>query len=309
MMRIQILTNEIQTLNQVSNIVTLSLGGGSIDINDNDADATNEFNTSATLLGTDLNITDGGGTLIVDLSSLGGGGNPTDELNTNFVLNGTDLELTDAGGTLIVDLSALGGGGNPTDELNTNLVLNGTDLELTDAGGTLIVDLSPLSTGGYSVGQLFGGGVIIWVDSTGQHGLIAGLTDISASVEFEAVPNQATLFASDFTDGQPNTTTLVSGAGAPHGFTAAALCDGYSFNGFNDWYLPSLYELELMLQNNYAMGDYALGWATATWYWSSTEDPAAVGFFAYRARRNLGVLEIESTSETNTAAVRPIRAF
>lgn len=51
---------------------------------------------------------------------------PTNELNTGLILNGTDLELTDAGGTITADLSTLSGGGagnwalNATDITNTN---------------------------------------------------------------------------------------------------------------------------------------------------------------------------------------------
>lgn len=50
---------------------------------------------------------------------------PTNELNTGMVLNGTNLELTDAGGTITTDLSTLAGAGgnwslNSTDISNTN---------------------------------------------------------------------------------------------------------------------------------------------------------------------------------------------
>ena len=303
-------TNELQTVNKVGNTVTLSNSGGSFTVDDSDASATNEFNTGASLVGTDLNITDGGGTLVVDLSSLVGGGDPssTNELNTGAVLNGTDLEITDAGGTLIVDLSSLGGGGDPssTNELNTGAVLNGTDLEITDAGGTLTVDLSSLSGGSdIKVGQIYQGGVVVYVDSTGIHGLICALTDAATGVEFEASPNQLTVFASSFTDGAANTNTLVNGAGASHGFTAASAADSYSAGGYTDWYLPAAYELEMILRLNYVLGANAL--SLGVQYWSSTEDPAAAGFNAYRIQNN--TTYIETTSEANTANVRAVRAF
>ena len=46
---------------------------------------------------------------------------PTNELNTSVVLNGTDLEVTDAGGTITVDLSSLvdDADADPTNELTT----------------------------------------------------------------------------------------------------------------------------------------------------------------------------------------------
>ena len=73
---------------------------------------------------------------------------PNNELNNSVVLNGTSLEVTDIGGTLTADLSSLieDADANSTNELNTSLSLNGNDvLELTDSGGTLTADLSSLA--------------------------------------------------------------------------------------------------------------------------------------------------------------------
>lgn len=82
-------------------------------VDDADNDPANEVNTAIGLTGTNLSITDGGGTLTQDLSSLvdDADADPANELNTAFALTGTNLTLTDAGGTLTVDLSSLGGGG------------------------------------------------------------------------------------------------------------------------------------------------------------------------------------------------------
>lgn len=68
--------------------------------------------------------------------------------NTSLVLNGNTLELTDGGGTLTEDLSSLvdDADADPTNELNSSLTLNGSILELTDPGGTLTQDLSSLGS-------------------------------------------------------------------------------------------------------------------------------------------------------------------
>ena len=119
-----------------------------INQDDADADPMNEMNTGVVLNGTSLEVTDAGGTLSADLSSLVNDtdADPTNEMNTGVVLNGTTLEVTDAGGTLSADLSSLGNDADadPTNEINTGVVLNGTTLEVTDAGGTLSADLSSL---------------------------------------------------------------------------------------------------------------------------------------------------------------------
>jgi len=71
---------------------------------------------------------------------------PLNEMNTSVVLNGTDLETTDGNGTLTADLSSLvdDADADPLNEMNTSVVLNGTDLETTDGNGTIVTDLSSL---------------------------------------------------------------------------------------------------------------------------------------------------------------------
>jgi hypothetical protein len=83
-----------------------------INVNDADADSSNELNETLVLNGTTLELTDNGGTLSTDLASLQDGttdadADPTNELNNSFSLNGNTLELTDAGGTLQADLASL----------------------------------------------------------------------------------------------------------------------------------------------------------------------------------------------------------
>lgn len=124
-------------------------------VDDADADPLNETNTSLSLNGTTLELTDAAGTLSANLSSLQDGVNdadadPLNETNTSLILNGTTLELTDSAGTLSANLSSLQDGVNDADadstnELNTGAALVNDTLEITDGGGTLKVDLSALN--------------------------------------------------------------------------------------------------------------------------------------------------------------------
>ena len=70
----------------------------------------------------------------------------SNELTASVVLNGTSLDLTDAGGVISADLSSLldDADPDPSNELSTSLALDGTTLQVTDAGGTLEADLSSL---------------------------------------------------------------------------------------------------------------------------------------------------------------------
>lgn len=296
--------------------VTVDLSSLQDGVNDADADPTNEYNTSVTLVGTDLNVTDGGGTITTDLSSLQDGVNdadadPTNEYNTSANLTGTDLNIIDGGGTITVDMSPLVGGGDPssTNELNTAFFLDGDTIKITDAGGTMGVDLSGLGGGGggpqYYVGQQAFGGIIIFVDSTGIHGLVAAMVDVGTDVVFENGANSATPVATSMIDGAGNTALL-----APHAndYTAAQLCDAYAGGGFTDWYLPALFELEILMRSNYILELQGAGLEYAAWYWSSTETPV-IALNAHKANTQTHAAQEDSQTANGNINVRPIRAF
>jgi hypothetical protein len=100
------------------------------------------------------------------------------------------------------------------------------------------------------VGELYGGGIVFYVDQTGQHGLIASLADLSSAAYVGLygvnIPNCSSRW-----DGAANTSAIMTagaGAGSP-----AGLCDSYSAGGFTDWYLPSIDELSQIYQSIYVI--------------------------------------------------------
>ncbi len=176
-------TNELQTISINGSDVTLSDGGGTITL---PITPTADGSETIINAGTDIAITGTGTSAnpyVITNSFTEVDGSTTNELISNAILNGTDLEITDAGGTQSVDLSSLGsaddqnilGSGltgttltigiesgasetvdlislvddadaSTSNELISNAILNGTDLEITDAGGTQSVDLSSFSS-------------------------------------------------------------------------------------------------------------------------------------------------------------------
>lgn len=305
-------SNELQTISKAGNAITLSDGGGTVTVDDADADATNEYNTNATLTGTNLNITDGGGTIVVDMSSLVGGGDPssTNELNTSANLTGTTLNIIDPGSTVSVDLSSLQDGVNdadadPTNEYVQSANLTGTNLNIIDGGGTTTVDLSTLGGASFYPGMHYQGGIIVYVDTTGQHGLIVGLTDIATADLFDAGGLNAVYVGTSMTDGAANTAALMA-LHATNNYQAANTCDSYSYAGFSDWYLPSAYELEIVAASNYILGTNAL--ELGQYYWSSSEYDLAGGAQAWAVRSNPANMQPQ-TESSNNFRVRPMRAF
>lgn len=97
----------------ISNGNTVDLASLQDGVNDADADPTNEYNSTLILSGTNLNLTDGGGTLTADLSSLQDGVNDADAdpLNEIQTLSIAGSSLSISGGNTVT----LPGGGNTLD--------------------------------------------------------------------------------------------------------------------------------------------------------------------------------------------------
>lgn len=143
-------------------------------------------------------------------------------------------------------------------------------------------------TGGRYVGELYGGGVVFWVDHTGQHGLIVSMVDISTGQAWSNITNTLIGTTNDW-DGPSNTTAIIGQSG--HTNSAAQLCadyinDDYGTGVYSDWYLPSVAELNHVWNNFYEVqkaltndGNPATTPLARTTYWSSSERYAYSAWF------------------------------
>lgn len=132
--------------------------------------------------------------------------------------------------------------------------------------------------GSHYIGELVGGGIVValWKEGNAEKALIASLTDLSTGIVWTLPAFQSTLIgptAQSFSDGLSNTNAIIAQTGAPAVNTyAAGLARLHNGGGFNDWYLPSNWELN-MLYNSAAIVNKVLGAnsITSTTYWSSSE--------------------------------------
>lgn len=177
----QDLSSNVVTPNEEVEIAITNGTNTTINIQDADANSSNEIITAATLNGTNLEITEAGSLTTVDLSSLNDSG--TDNQNIeNLSLDGSNIltvgiengssdtvnlssintDEQDLGSSVItaneeVEISITNGtnttiniqdaDSNTSNELITSAILSGTDLEITEAGSTTAIDLSPLQDG------------------------------------------------------------------------------------------------------------------------------------------------------------------
>jgi hypothetical protein len=83
---------------------------------------------------------------------------------------------------------------------------------------------------------------------------------------------------------------------------AAQLCVALNFDGFNDWYLPSQDELNLMYTNLKQKG---LGHFGAVWYWSSSQTNTIYAWLQHFGDGRQGT----NGAKNDTDSVRAVRAF
>jgi hypothetical protein len=116
-----------------------------------------------------------------------------------------------------------------------------------------------------TVGSFYAGGIVFYVDSTGQHGLVCAPSD-QGSALWGCSGTNISGTSTDFGTGMANSLAIVNGCSQRP--IAASVCNDLVLNGYDDWYLPSRDELSLMYQNLRAQN---LGNFSNTWYWSSSQ--------------------------------------
>jgi len=157
----------------------------------------------------------------------------------------------------------------------------------------------------HSIGEYFGGGIIYFLDSSKEHGLIASLDDLGT----------ATWGCSDTTfhdvldafDGAKNTQMILSLCDEEG--IAARLCTNYVVVDeniiFDDWFLPATKQLFSLYEKR-----EIVGYVTGGIYWTSFSFTVNIERYIIVA----GILHFMDGSshgamKTSSRLVRPIRAF
>jgi Protein of unknown function (DUF1566) len=174
------------------------------------------------------------------------------------------------------------------------------------------------TTRGRYIGEFFEGGLIYYIDETGEHGRIVNLEELVEDgvywgITFDSVGQSA----QSYCNGWDNTIAIVAKFGP--GNYAAKLCDDYSYDGYTDWYLPSIVELRqiekaILTINNLLRNDgndatdpiYLGPDSPSSYYWSSTEvefNPYLAFIFAFRD------LDQILRNKNNPNKVRAVRSF
>ena len=256
---------------------------------DNAATATLAYSAkTATTAETASNITATNNTTLTSLSNLN-----TVGTITNGVWNGTVIDIAH-GGTGLTASGRIG-----------QVLTTATD-------GTLTWTSLTTQTATHSIGESFGGGIVFYVWDNGRHGLIAATSNLSfggtTAFTWGPTANYVMAIRNGINAGMSNTERIIMKQGAGIGNYAAMVAAHYQFGGngwggYGDWYLPSIYELQLLFKQKIVVG----GFTNTTYVWSSTEadDKTAytLNFFSTG-----GTVQAEPKN-LNPRSVRAIRSF
>lgn len=123
------------------------------------------------------------------------------------------------------------------------------------------------TTGPYQIGDKGpAGGIVFYITDGGNHGLEAAHEDQGmAPWGCYGTRMLVGAYAPAVGQGAQNTATII--AGCSQVGIAARIASDYSYSGYDDWFLPSRDELNLLHQQRFVLG------ITGLEYWSSTEAP------------------------------------
>jgi len=151
------------------------------------------------------------------------------------------------------------------------------------------------------------GGFVFYVTDGGTHGLEAapedqdGGTGVQWGCAGSDLAGAEGLFVGA---GEQNTADIVAGCGVAD--IAAQIADDYALDGFENWYLPSKLEVNLMYKELYlfGMGGFADGF-----YWSSSEWSSSPALSAWVQPFDTSGGGQGTSSKGNSWRVRAVRGF
>ena len=133
-----------------------------------------------------------------------------------------------------------------------------------------------------SIGDHFQGGIVFFIDETGNHGLIAVPNDQTTEKVMWGHNGNTNALSPD--DGNYNTKKILEYFQNNYlsaEKSAAYLCSSLEIEAYKDWYLPSINELRLMHENRNKIGGFMLGdYCSSSEY--SSKDVYSVHFRPHR---------------------------
>ncbi len=158
-----------------------------------------------------------------------------------------------------------------------------------------------------SIGATFAGGLVFYIDNTGQHGLVVAP---SAQPSAQWGCDGTAINGADGSavgTGLQNTIDIVNGCSTTG--IAAQICSDLVLNGYSDWFLPSVDEFNLIYQNIYLNGLGGISVDTDWWTSTETNSTGNSNNYATKFRIGYGYGQVNFDSKYYVRQVRAVRAF
>lgn len=166
------------------------------------------------------------------------------------------------------------------------------------AANTQSEDKSVSQTAAHYIGERFGGGIIFWIDRTGEHGLIADTVNLPLVKWGGNIITGAT--STNIGSGYKNTRKIIEANGRQKIYAAFEVVRS-TRDGYKDWFLPSKDELHEMYLHQIILGFFSLND-----YWSSSEIDYRT---AWSEDLIHGIQSIKGKVPAGSCNLRAVRAF
>jgi hypothetical protein len=229
------------------------------------------------------------------------GGNITNDGGSSIVLRGVCYSTTpnpNMGNMRTEDGSGVGSFSTILRNLNPSTTYYVRSYAKNSNGVVVYGDEVSFSTSSITIGSIYAGGIVFYVDSTGQHGLVCAPSDqgnFPWGCNWQFIGGTLSLLNT----GQSNTNLIISNCSENN--IAALICNNYTLGQYDDWYLPSFDELMLIFWSLQGHSSFS-----QQFYWSSSEDGAGYAKCQFFAHGSAGS---QSNMKNVSQKVRAIRSF